>query len=990
MKSYTSHFKTTVVLACMLLLGIAANATTYTAVANGNWSSAATWGGTAPGTTISGPDVIVIPATFTVNLDQNVTLNNLLASLAVSGTLSGNSDLTITSGDLSQTGNVSVQTLTVGALGTITSTGTITADNFVNNQSLLGLTSHVNVNGMLTLSAGLLQLNTGSLLTIGNNATVNIAGGGWSINGGSLAAAGSFNLMYSGSANTIGAEAALAGLQDITVNLSSASSQLQAQSNIVAGGSLNLQQGNLTLNGYDLTINGTVSSAAAGAISSTGSSNITINGSGNVGNIRFNSTNHTVGNLSVNIGSSGTVTLNSDLHVAGNLNVMGGALSVGTNGHLFIDGTMAFNGTGSLATSTASSISVGGSGSQGTLVLTGSSVGDLSVNIASGGSVSLGADLVVDGALSVTDGTLSLSGHNLTINGMVAVSGSGALGGSVNSNITVNGSGSVGSFSLSGSAHTIHDLNLNINGSGGTVTVGSDLTVAGALHLQSGMLALGNHNLTVSGYVDAIGTGTISSTGGTDITINGTGNMGTIEFSSTGSVVGDLNIDVNGGNGTIALGSDVTVQGTLFLTGGQLALNGHDLTINGSIDAGGSGNIAASAQSDITVNGSGSAGTIEFSDTASTLHSLTLNIGGGNGSISLGSDATISGTLTLTSGSLSLNGNQLTISGSANAGGSGSIMVDNASGITLTGSGNMGSLAFSGTSLGSLTVNTSGSGGSITLNSDLTIDGTLALTNGNIITGANDLTIAAGGTVQGGSAGSYVVTSAGGTLTMQVANAGASGTFQVGSQSAFAPVVITNHSSASGNFMVNAHAGVMANGTSGSDISTTESVVNTAWDIESDITSGVNADIQVMWSAGMEVNGFNRNQAYLSHYVNGAWDVTAGSQATAQGNMYAVTRTGVTSFSPFAVFDNNTTTGINDVAAETSLQYFPNPAANQLNLMVADYTAAKRYRIYDVTGSLLLENAITDKNTAIDVSTLSKGVYLVSLSNGQSFRFTHQ
>ena len=51
-------------------------ATTYTASANGNWSAAATWGGTAPGANITSADAIVIPLGTTVTLDENVTVNN--------------------------------------------------------------------------------------------------------------------------------------------------------------------------------------------------------------------------------------------------------------------------------------------------------------------------------------------------------------------------------------------------------------------------------------------------------------------------------------------------------------------------------------------------------------------------------------------------------------------------------------------------------------------------------------------------------------------------------------------------------------------------------------------------------------------------------------------------------------------------------------------------------------------------------------------------
>ena len=714
-------------------------ATTYTASANGNWSAAATWGGTAPGANITSADAIVIPLGTTVTLDENVTVNNALATVTVTGTLSGTSGLTVTAGTLSGAGSVVLQSITIGTAGLITSTGSISANAFTNNQLLLSLVATVNVGTSVNLNAGVIQLNSGSSVNLADNITLNMAGGSLSINGGSISLAGSYNLVYSGASISIGLEATQAGLQNVTINLPSASTQISMTSDLTVGGALSLQSGTLVLNNHNLTLNGTVSTSAGSSIYTSSSSIVTINGSGNVGTIAFTPGWNTVGGLTVNIGSSG--------------------------------------------------------------------------------SVSLGSDVMVSGVLTLAGGNLNLNSNNLTIGGTVSSTG-----------------------------------------------------------------------------------GSIYTSSSSDITINGSGSIGTIAFTPGWNTVGGLTVNLGGSSASVSLGSDLAVSGALILSGGSLAINGNNLTLSGSLSTTGTGSISGSSSSNLTLSGSGSMGSLSFTagGNSSTLNNLTVNIG---------------------------------------------------------------------------------SSGSASFGSDLTVDGTLALTSGIINTGSNNLIIGGSGTVQGGSSASYVVSTDVGRMTMIIANAGASAMFQVGTMANYAPVTVTNNSSSSGTFSVNAHSGVFTAGTTGTDISATQSVVNTSWNVESSITSGANVNLDMNWNTSMQVNGFDNTQAYVSHYTNGGWNTSALTAATANGGgTFSLALTGVTSFSPFAVFDKNTNvnTGITDITADNTLGIYPNPAGSIVHIGVpnpsADYTVA----VYNMSGQLMFEREAT--SNSLDVSSLSVGLYNVAIN----------
>ena len=738
------QFARAALLTSLLVVGtsLSSIAATYTATTSGNWSSSVTWGGTAPGFNITSSDNVVIPVGVTVTLDNNLTVNNAAASVSVVGSLTGTTAFNLTSGTLSGNGSVALSTLTVGTGGYVTSLGTISVSQFANSQAALALSGVMSVSNMVVLTAGNLQLNSGSSLNLASNATVNMAGGTYSSVGGLLNLAGSYNLLYTGSVSSIGLESALTGLQNVTVNLASTTNQLSMTGNLVVTGVLSLQQGVLNMAGNTLTIVGGVTTTA-GTIAGTPTSNLVVNGTGSVGTIAFAASSHAINNL--------------------------------------------------------------------TLGITGS------------GSVSLASDLIVNGITTLTSGSLNLNGHNLTIGGTIAAAGLGTFSGSSTSSITISGTGAAGTLAFSPSANTLGSLTVNTTGTSGTVSLGSGLTVSNALNM----------------------------------------------------------------------------------TNGTLSLNGQSLTINGAINTFGTSSISGSALSNITFNGTANAGLIVFTP----------------------------GTLTQ--------------------------------------------------SINNLTVNL-GSTGYVALGSALTVGGTLTLAQGNINIGKNDLTIAATGSLVGGSSASYVITSDTGSLIMTVANLGATGMYQVGTVTDYAPVTVTNNSTLAGSFNVAARQGVLAQGTTGYNLATHQSAVNTSWEVSSSIVTGALVNLEMFWTTAMQVNAFDNTQAFVSHYTAGAWNTHALAAATTHGaGSFSMALTGVTSFSPFAIFDRSTSTGITSITSSDVLQIYPNPTTDKLTIQTSA-TDKSNVEISDLSGKVIGQYSISGTDNTINVSDLSTGSYFIKVSNNQS------
>lgn len=180
------------------------------------------------------------------------------------------------------------------------------------------------------------------------------------------------------------------------------------------------------------------------------------------------------------------------------------------------------------------------------------------------------------------------------------------------------------------------------------------------------------------------------------------------------------------------------------------------------------------------------------------------------------------------------------------------------------------------------------------LGGEVEIENQLTLTNGCLDVGNQTLSFEPGASVTGANASRFIKVSGSGSFAIQVGNSPV--TFPVGSTS-YNPVTLQNSGTVD-NFSVGLNNQVLSNGTSGSPV--TSGVVNRTWLIAEGTPGGSNLSITVQWNAGDELGGFNRVASYVSHFTGGAWDQPAAGPASGSGP-YTLTRTGVTSFSPFAV-----------------------------------------------------------------------------------------
>lgn len=514
------------------------------------------------------------------------------------------------------------------------------------------------------------------------------------------------------------------------------------------------------------------------------------------------------------------------------------------------------------------------------------------------------------------------------------------------------------------------------------VTLDADAVFSGtsSLNVDGTLMSSGSTALVItSGALSGTGTIDVDSMSlGLTTGFSFTGSVWTDHFTSTGANVGTAaNIWVRN---SLNLAS-----GSLVMTDGNITLyNNSTVTVSGgSISA--SGSAVLSLDSAYTVIYTATTASTSAELSGSGLTNVTLNL---PGTVTLSQDLTVNGNLSLSSGTLELNGHALTIGTGGNLlVASGALAGSTTSDVNIMStSGLSGALTFtsSGSSLHNLHLNM-GSSATADLGSSLSISGMLNLESGRLRLGANDLTIATGGMLMGGSSSSYVVADGTGRLMMSLA-AGGADTFAVGSSAHFSPiVVVANSGSASGTVGVNVMGNVLSGGTTGTVISSTDAMVSATWHVSSTATTAINYDLWAMWDASMEVNGFDRTHAYISHYTSGAWDASATSAASASGSLYVMHRSGITSLSPFMVTDNTFgSTGIAPVAAN-QINIYPNPANNVLHIN-APLPVSSTY-IYDLSGKLI-QFTHTPGNV-ISIENLPQGLYTITLT-GADFSVTRR
>jgi hypothetical protein len=245
--------------------------------------------------------------------------------------------------------------------------------------------------------------------------------------------------------------------------------------------------------------------------------------------------------------------------------------------------------------------------------------------------------------------------------------------------------------------------------------------------------------------------------------------------------------------GTVTINGDLRVGGTNTGVAADASVNSTTLSVAGDVTINANSTLKAHASNPFTVTGDWTDnGTFNANGGTVTLNGIGGQTLGGSGSrvfnnlslspasaasATLGTDYTVNGTLTLNANAtLADGGNILTAKGAiANSGshtGTGKILLNGSSAQALSGTGTYTNLEIN---------NASGA----TLSASITVNGTLTLTSGDVVTGANVLKIGSAGTATGAAAAKHVV----GNVQKAYAAAG-SFTFPVGDGTNYTPVTL--------------------------------------------------------------------------------------------------------------------------------------------------------------------------------------------------------
>lgn len=505
------------IIAVGILISGAANA--FTAVTSGNWSSAATWGGTAPGANVSNADII-IPAGITVTLDQDVTFSGLLNQFQVAGTLSSNSmnNVSISLGVLSGGGTIAIRKISFTNFATATFTGTMTVNEFMNSASTLAFVAALNVSDSLHLDNGTLTMNTNGNLSVMNNGTIKVRDGVLSLGGsGVFNSSSTYNVMYTGSSKTAGIELNSSTIQNLYVKMSSNSETVNMSTNTTVNNFLIMTSGRLSLNGRKLTVRGDMNLGANTMLMSNAASELVIEGSGNLSSSLVFNSNASIAAITSN--RSGTVKLVSGVNID-DLYLMNGTFSIESGAVLTMNANseVHVSGGGSLATSSGGAfagtasydvIYTGTVNAATGLELSGSGLNNVTVNYGNNNTTAtLNSDITVNGKLDMMNGSLALNGSDLTLNGTLSQNGNAVFVGDINSEINLNLTTAANtSLFFSGSNNILSKLVINMGGTA-DIMLASQMSIRNELKFVKGRIVLDNFDLvimpsgSITGYSD--------------------------------------------------------------------------------------------------------------------------------------------------------------------------------------------------------------------------------------------------------------------------------------------------------------------------------------------------------------------------------------------------------------------------------------------------------------------------------------------------------
>ena len=511
----------------------------YVSTAASDWNTTSTWlGGALP------------TASSAVTIDHAITVNGTVANAPSSVTINN------------------TKSLTFGAIGALTAT-TVT-----NNGSLV-----MTAGGTLTIASGGTLANGTNTFTYGTG-TVAFSGTG------TISGTIGFNHVNIAGGVNFGAASTINGTLSINTG-----GYVSTNAPIYASGST------LKYNSGGTYGRGTEWSAASAA----GYPHHVQISTGTILDLGANSgtatTRQIAGNMTVDNGTTLSMALNpmtATLTVKGNyFNYGTTILSSSSGGDLVLEGNLTDNAT---FTANGRAIFFQGSNTQSIY----SSDNPLDIDVArfnkTGGEVLLLQNLLIDETADPVQfaGTsiLNLNGNTATFGktgttSSITMNSTSAIKGSANSHLTIYGNEAFGTINFDQTTPgTSNQLgNLLIQRSSGSLTLGNAVSINGSLTLSSGKLIIGANTLTLAGTVASMNeTNCLVGSSTSNLTVNGTGTLGTLYFDQTTpgttNYLNTFNLNRTS-SGTMNLANNLQLA-SLTITNGEFIINASkQLTVNG-------------------------------------------------------------------------------------------------------------------------------------------------------------------------------------------------------------------------------------------------------------------------------------------------------------------------------------------------------------------------------------------------------------------------
>ncbi|QFG54095.1 T9SS type A sorting domain-containing protein [Chryseobacterium sp.] len=251
-------------------------------------------------------------------------------------------------------------------------------------------------------------------------------------------------------------------------------------------------------------------------------------------------------------------------------------------------------------------------------------------------------------------------------------------------------------------------------------------------------------------------------------------------------------------------------------------------------------------------------------------------------------------------------------------------------------------------------------GGDLNLNGALNLGAPVTLNTGSInLKGASSQ-------ITNGSAANYIVTNSAGTVNVHNLNAARGAvSLPIGTANHYNPITISN-SGTPDNFSARVSEGIA---------NTSNGAVNATWDISEGTAGGSNVNLTFGWNAAQQNASFIAAGAKVGHYYNGQWNQENSGSVIGSGP-FAITSTGITTFSPFAVMNFGALATAE--VRNSSVHVYPNPFSNYLQVETEENGTLT---LFDASGKVIDVAMVKKGNNKLEMGVMPAGLYYYALKN---------